>query len=396
MGGTAQAINLLTYSALYPNVVQPRHGIFVAQRLGQLLKDCPARSRVVAPVPWFPSKSKAFGQYGVHAAVPCEEELGGVHIYHPRFLAIPKLSWHIAPWLLYHATRSLVAELHRRDPIDVIDAHFFYPDGVAAVMLGRGLGVPVTITGRGSDITEMLNYALPRRWILWAANHAQALITVCSALRDRLVEVGVPGDNITVLRNGVDLERFAPVDRQAARSALGVERPMLLSVGNLIELKGHHLIIEALLDLPEHQLFIIGSGPERNALEKLTRKLGLEQRTQFVGLVPQAELLNYYGAADALILASSREGWANVLLESMACGTPVVATRVWGTPEVVAAPAAGILIDERSARGIADGVRRLFAALPARSATRSYAEGFSWKDTSRGQLEVFARARAAR
>lgn len=112
-----------------------------------------------------------------------------------------------------------------------------------------------------------------------------------------------------------------------------------------------------------------------------------------MGLVPQAELRNYYGAADALILASSREGWANVLLEAMACGTPVVATRVWGTPEVVAAPAAGVLIDDRSGPGIADGVRRLFENAPARADTRAYAENFSWQDTSRGQMEVFARAR---
>jgi glycosyltransferase involved in cell wall biosynthesis len=327
-GAADAALNLLTYSALYPNALQPRHGIFVAQRLAQLMKDCPVRSRVVAPVPWFPSQAKAFGQYGVYAAVPREEEAGGVRVYHPRFAVLPKLSWQVSPWLIYRATRTLVAALHRADPIDVIDAHFFYPDGVAAVMLGRELQLPVTITARGSDITEMLDYALPRRWILWAAEHAQALITVCAALRERLIEVGVAGEKITVLRNGVDLQRFTPVDRQAARNALGLSGPMLLSVGNLIELKGHHLIIEALRELPDHQLLIIGSGPERQALEKLAVRLGVEQRTRFVGLVPQAELRNYYGAADALILASSREGWANVLLEAMACGTPVVATRI--------------------------------------------------------------------
>jgi teichuronic acid biosynthesis glycosyltransferase TuaC len=387
------ALELLTYSALYPNSLQPRHGIFVAQRLKQLVQDCAARSRVVAPVPWFPSTAKAFGQYGVYASVPRQEQADGMQVYHPRFPVLPKVSWHVAPWLMYRATRNLVADLHRVQPFDVIDAHFFYPDGVAAVMLGRELGLPVTITARGSDITEMLNFALPRRWILWAAEHAQALVTVCSALRDRLMEVGVAGEKITVLRNGVDLDRFAPVDRASARAALGVDGPMLLSVGNLIELKGHHLILEALRQLPDHRLFIIGSGPDRQALEKLARKLGVDQRTRFMGLVPQAELRNYYGAADALILASSREGWANVLLEAMACGTPVVATRVWGTPEVVAAPAAGVLIDDRSGPGIADGVRRLFENAPARADTRAYAENFSWQDTSRGQMEVFARAR---
>ncbi len=391
MSAAERPLNLLTYSALYPNSLQPRLGIFVAQRLQQLLADCPVRSRVVAPVPWFPSTARVFGEYGVQAAVPAREEAGAVTVYHPRYPVIPRVSWHIAPWLQYLATRRLVARLHQIDPIDVIDAHFFYPDGVAATLLGRELGIPVTVTARGSDITEFPDHALPRRWILWAARRAQAVITVCAALRERLIELGADGDKITVLRNGVDLARFAPVDRIAARRALTIEGPTLLSVGNLIELKGHHLIIDALRELPEWKLMIIGAGPEHAALEQRARNAGLSDRVRLVGLVPQTELRNYYGAADILVLASSREGWANVLLEAMACGTPVLATRVWGTPEVVAAPAAGQLIDERSASGIAAGVRRLAAAPPPREATRTYAESFSWADTSQGQFDLFTR-----
>ena len=386
------ALELLTYSALYPNSLQPRHGIFVAQRLSQLMADCGVSARVMAPVPWFPSRAPMFGQYGVYAGVPREESYGGLQVFHPRFAVVPKLSWQISPWLLYQATRGLAARLHRARPYAVIDAHFFYPDGVAAVLLGRELGVPVTITARGSDITEMPDYRLPRRWIQWAGQHAQEIITVCAALRERLVELGVPGEKVTVLRNGVDLERFSPGDRRAARAALDIHGPMLLSVGNLIELKGHHLIIDALRALPEHTLLIIGSGPERQALERRAREQGVAHRTRFVGLVAQSELRQYYTAADALVLASSREGWANVLLEAMACGTPVVATRVWGTPEVVAAPAAGVLIDARSAVGIAAGVARLAAAALTREATRAYAENVSWRDTSVGQMEVFSRA----
>lgn len=390
------ALELLTYSSLYPNSLQPRHGIFVAQRLTQLIVDCGVSARVMAPVPWFPSRAPVFGQYAVYAGVPREEQHGGLQVFHPRFAVLPKLSWHLSPWLLYQATRAQAARLYRERPFDVIDAHFFYPDGVAAVMLGRELGVPVTITARGSDITDMPNYRFPRQWILWAACHVDEMITVCAALRDRLVELGADGAKITVLRNGVDLRRFSPCDRVAARTALKVQGPVLLSVGNLIELKGHHLIIDALRALPGHTLMIIGSGPERQALERRALDQGVAERTRFIGLVPQAELRHYYAAADALVLASSREGWANVLLESMACGTPVVATRVWGTPEVVAAPAAGVLMDERSAAAIAAGVTRLFANPPERAATRRYAEGFSWRDTSVGQIEVFSRARARR
>lgn len=107
--------------------------------------------------------------------------------------------------------------------------------------------------------------------------------------------------------------------------------------------------------------------------------------------MPQAKLRTLYSAVDCLVLASSREGWANVLLEAMACGTPVVATNVWGTPEVVATPEAGVLMDERSAGGIVRGVARLREALPTRGATRAYAEQFGWQPTTEGQLTLFRR-----
>lgn len=392
------ALALLTYTSLFPSVRQPRHGIFIEQRLRHLRAEYDVDCRVIAPVPWFPLTSERFGLYGVYASVPATEERDGVPVWHPRYAVVPKLSWHVSPWLMYRATRGLVARFARERRIDVIDAHFFYPDGVAALMIGRELGIPVSITARGSDISLMPDFPLPRRWILWAAAHADAIITVAAALRERLVSLGVDESRIRVLRNGVDLARFCPMPVEAVRQRHGIDGRLLLSVGNLIELKGHHLVIEALCELPDTSLIVIGEGPKRAALERLAERLGVAERVRFAGLVPQTELRDYYSAADIMVLASSREGWANVLLESMACGTPVLATRVWGTPEVVAAPAAGRLIDERSASAIAAGVRALLADAPTRAATRAYAEGFSWTATSHGQYELFSAlaARSAR
>jgi glycosyltransferase involved in cell wall biosynthesis len=162
-----------------------------------------------------------------------------------------------------------------------------------------------------------------------------------------------------------------------------------LTVGYLIERKGHHLVIEALQRLPQFQLVVVGSGPERKALDDLAQRLGVAERVQFVGTVPQSELYLYYSAADVLVLASSREGWANVLLEAMACGTPVVATRIWGTPEVVTAPVAGRLAGERTAGALSEAVRDLFGNLPSRSDVRRYAEQFGWAETTQGQIELF-------
>jgi glycosyltransferase involved in cell wall biosynthesis len=199
----------------------------------------------------------------------------------------------------------------------------------------------------------------------------------------------VPAVKVTTLRNGVDLELFSPGSQAAARARLGVSGKVLLSVGHLIERKGHHLVVEALALLPTCTLLIVGEGPERARLQALAAERDLAQRVRLVGEQPHALLPDYYRAADILVLASSREGWANVLLEAMACGTPVVATAVWGTPEVVADPAAGRLVRTRSPAGLAAGIAQVLADPPDRAATRRYAERFSWDITVDHQLALY-------
>jgi glycosyltransferase involved in cell wall biosynthesis len=298
----------------------------------------------------------------------------------------------LAPLLLYWASRRALGRLLVAGlAFDAIDAHYVYPDGVAAVWLGRHFGKPVVITARGSDVTELPDYAVPRWFIRRAVARADGLVGVSSALRDRLIELGADPARAVVLRNGVDTAAFHPVDRDAARAALGLTRPTLVSVGGLIERKGHHRTIEAMLALPDFCLLIVGEGPERAALEAQISSLGLAGRVRLLGPQPHARLPQFYGAADAMVLASSREGWANVLLESMACGTPVVASNIPGNPEVVREPAAGLVVENNTPAGIAAGVRRLFADPPARAATREYAERFGWDETSAGQLAMFRR-----
>ena len=292
------------------------------------------------------------------------------------------------------AIRRLIAEGY---DFDAIDAHYFYPDGIAAVWLGRCFNKPVVVTARGSDLHLIPKYPLPRRLIKSAAGAASGLITVCQALKDVLVDMGVPDFKVTVLRNGVDLALFRPpADRTALRARLGfVQEPVVLSVGNLIPLKGHDIAIHAISRLSGARLLIAGDGPEKPKLEQLAQRLGVAHRVTFLGTVPHHRLVDLYGAADILVLASSREGWANVLLESMACGTPVVATRVWGTPEVVTAPEAGTLIDERTPDALYAGICRLLSQNIRRELTRAYAERFGWDETTQGQIDVFERVIAA-
>jgi teichuronic acid biosynthesis glycosyltransferase TuaC len=219
--------------------------------------------------------------------------------------------------------------------------------------------------------------------ICWAAKHADAAITVCSALRDEVVALGVDPRRVTSLRNGVDLQLFRLTERSAGNPFT------LLTVGHLVPVKAQELIIGALPLLPGVRLVVAGDGPNRAMLKQLARSMKVAERVQFLGAVPQAALRSHYGAADAMVLASSREGWANVLLESMTCGTPVVASRVYGTPEVVAAPEAGVLMAERTPQGVAEAVNTLRANYPDRADTGRYAERFRWDDTTAGQLTIF-------
>ena len=388
-------LKILTFSTLFPSSVRPSHGIFVETRLRELLKSGQVESRVVAPVPWFPSRNARWGDYAKFAATPAREQRNGIDVRHPRYLLLPKVGMTSAPLTLALGARAAVQQLLDEGfDFDVIDAHYYYPDGVAAALLAKWFNKPLTITARGTDLNLIPQYPLPRRMIEWAARRAAGSIGVCAALMDVLRGWGHDPARLHVLRNGVDLERFRPLPQGQMRAEVGVEgEPLLLSVGHLIERKGHHVAIEALAELkktrPGARLVVIGEGEERAALTALAQRLGVADKVRLTGSLPNTELLKWYSAADVLLLCSSREGWANVLLESMACGTPVVATDIWGTPEVVAAPEAGQLVAQRTGAAFAASIEALQAAGVDRAATRRYAEGFSWQATTAGQLDLF-------
>ena len=384
---------ILTFSTLFPNVARPHHGIFTETTLRQQLATGEIEAKVVAPIPWFPLSHAVFGEYSIYAKVPVKSTRIGVEVFHPRYLALPKTNMYIAPFSLAQAARPVIARLIDEGyDFDVIDAHYFYPDGVAAALLGKYFDKPVVISALGTDINVIMNNRIARQMMLWASASAASVITVCEALKTKMVGLGMNGAAITPLRNGVDLELFQPVDRDAYHSALGMDGFTLLSVGHLHAGKGHHHVIIALAHMAGVSLMIAGSGVDRRKLEVLARNLGVADRVTFLGAMPQQQLRHYYGAADALVLASSREGWANVLLESMACGTPVIASAVGGTPEVIGSPAAGVLVPDGTPDSIVDGVRRLRAAYPDHAATRAYAEQFGWGETTRGQIHLLRKA----
>ncbi len=391
----ASRLRSLLFSTLFPSSVRPRHGIFVQTRLRELLGTGAVETRVVAPVPWFPSSHPRFGTYALHAGTPRREMLEGVEVLHPRYPLPPKVGMTVAPLTLalaaVPAVRRLIAEGF---DFDLIDAHYYYPDGVAAGLLARWFGKPFVVTARGSDLNLIAGYGLPRRMMQWAARHAVASIGVSQALVDLIGGWGIGPEKLHLMRNGVDLDRFQPLPKAQARARLGLGGgPMLLSVGNLVALKGHDLTIDAfaslLPEMPDARLVLVGEGAERERLQAQVQALSLADRVRFAGAIPNAELPLWYSAADLSVLSSSREGWANVLLESMACGTPVVATRRGGNPEVVSDRAAGRLVDVRDAPHIASSIRELLQSQPDPASVRAHASRFGWRATSQAQVDLF-------
>lgn len=382
-------MRVLTFTNLYPSAAQPRHGIFVEHRMRQLAASGRASIRVVAPVPWTPFARRWSAHHAQLARVASVEERHGIPVHRARFLAIPGVTSWINPLLMALGALSTVRKLQREQDFDVIDAHFVFPDGAAALLLGRWLGKPVVVTARGTDINAFPRYAVPRRWIRWVTRHADALITVSAALRQTWLDLGIEPQRVAVLRNGVDLTLFVAGDREAARTELGFTGPTLLSVGHLVADKGHQLLVDALQSIPDANAVIVGEGPLHAELLQRARDRGVEQRLRLMGNVSQTALARYYLAADVTVLASKSEGMPNVLLESLACGTPVIATAVGGNAEVVSSPVAGELIAERTAPAIAQAWSRMRAAGVDRQAVRHHAEQFGWAPTVTGLLQLF-------
>ncbi len=298
---------------------------------------------------------------------------------------------------MFLGTFTLVRRLHRKMKFDCIDAHYVYPDGLAATLLARLLKIPVIISARGTDINHFPKFRMIRPMIRWTLKQSDGLVGVCTALKDAMVEIGAQPAKVQVIGNGVDLQRFAPIDRAAARRKLGIseEGKIVVSVGSLIPRKGFQYLIPAFAKVaPRHpglQLYLVGEGNFRRELEGVVSKSGMQGRIHLVGNRANEELALWYSAAEVSCLVSSREGWPNVLLESMACGTPVVATRVWGVPEIIVSSELGIMV-EQNTEEIANGLERALQTQWDRTTLVQHARTRTWEVVAE-EVEDFLAAR---
>jgi teichuronic acid biosynthesis glycosyltransferase TuaC len=388
-------LRILTFTALFPNSVDPTYGIFIYQRSAHLAQRPGISVEVVSPVPWFPRWLK-IRRWRAASEIPSLEEFGALPVHHPRYFLVAKISMPLHGLLMFLGSLACVRRLNRTAKIDCIDAHFVYPDGFAAVLLGRALGVPVTVSARGTDINFFPSFRLIRPMIRWTLSRADRVIAVSRALKDAMVSLGADPNKILVIPNGVNADLFHPMDRMEAKRQLNLppQAPLLVSVGSLIRPKGHLTLIRAFARIapqhPELRLYILGEGPLRSELESLVRDLDLQDRVRLPGKRPNEELPKWFNAADASLLVSEREGWPNVVTESLACGTPVVASRVGGMPEILHSSELGILVDQ-TVEGVAMGIESALGKSWDREAISRQTRARTWS-TVAGELEaVFSR-----
>jgi len=390
---------LVVYSTLFPRSGRPNAGLFIRERMFRVAQHLPLV--VVSPQPWFPFQGMIrLWRPHFRPPAPRREVQEGIEVFYPRFLSVPGLAKGLDGFFMALGSLATMRGLKRRLGFDIIDAHFAYPDGYAATLLGRWLRCPVTVTLRGTEV-PLSRDAARRRRIVQALQRAVRVFSVSGSLRRHATGLGIDPAKIRVVGNGVDSDRFRPVAKADARRRLGLppDVPIIVSVGALVERKGFHRVIDCLPALIRchpglRYLVVGGASPEGDWTERLKTQvveLGLGEHVVFLGAVDPAELKVPLSAADLFVLATGNEGWANVFLEAMACGLPVVATDVGGNAEVVCRPELGEIITFGDQQALSDAIDRGLSKDWDRQAIIEHARANSWEIRVEVLIKEFVR-----
>jgi teichuronic acid biosynthesis glycosyltransferase TuaC len=390
-------MKILVFSSLYPNNVWANHGVFVKERISAVSRLNGCDVTVIAPVPYHPPIR--VGKRWGHSQVTRQEVIDGIPVYHPRYFMIPKISMPFHGAMMFLSVLRFVRKIQKQFDFDIIDAHYVYPDGFAAALLGRFFHKPVVVTARGSDINVFAHLRFIRWLLRYTLNSVDGVIAVSEALKRGIVGLGIPESKIAVVPNGVDPKKFHPLDKSEARETLGLpeDKKLLLSVGGLESVKGFDHLIGALKiliqEFRETDIFlvIVGEGELRSKLLRMIAERSLDAHVRLVGAVPHDQLRLWYSAADLFCLASRNEGWPNVINEALACGTPVVATAVGGIPEIIRSETLGLLTESDDGR-LAEKIRQALGRAWKRGEIACYMEQHSWDNTARSVVRNFETA----
>lgn len=379
-------LRILLITMLFPNKQEPEKSTFMlemAKRLSGL-----AEIKIIAPVrafPLLPSVRK----------IPLREEYNGFSVYHPRVFLPPKFFRFLHGFLYFLSVRKLAARLSGE--FDLILSPYLYPDGFAGVLTAKSLRKPVAIEARGCDVNLLTKYRTRRALIRYACKNANAVVTVNRALKERLVNIGVEDNKISVIQNGVDNDNFKPLDKKDCRLKLGLplNKKIVLFVGSLEKVKGVTWLIEAWRDLvktfgQEIFLILIGEGREKNKILQLIRAYNLHNSILMAGIKPHSSIPLWMNSCDVFTLPSIREGCPNVLLEALSCNKYVVASRVGGIPEIIKTADAGILVEPANAGSLSAGLKE---ALLSRAFNHTNKTGnlplMSWEKSALERVDLF-------
>lgn len=391
---------VLLFSSLYPSEAQPHAGLFIRERMMQVRPAIDAV--VVSPQPWFPFQSliRIFRpDYRPRRAH--REVQNGVEVFYPRFLSLPGFGRRLDGLMMALGSWRTVRAVMASSPSDLIDAHFAYPDGYAASLLARWLKLPFVVTLRGTE-PRLVRQSSIRRRVLLTLNRAARVVVVANSLRDAVVEAGADAGKIERVGNGVDAQRFRPIDRLAARRQLDIadDATVIVSVGGLVPRKGFHRVLDIMPELrlthPGILYLVIGGkspeGDYEDELREQAARLDLEDSVRFLGALSPDDLHVPLSAANLFVLSTQNEGWANVFLEAMACGLPVLTTRVGGNPEVVESPELGRLVPFGDGEALLREARVLLSDPLDAAPIRAHAEKNDWSTRVASLLDIYQRA----
>ncbi|QEF99619.1 Putative teichuronic acid biosynthesis glycosyltransferase TuaC [Stieleria maiorica] len=389
---TNNDLKVLVVSAAFPSTVDPTRGIFVYERI-RALSNLPGVSvRVISPTPWAPG-IRSIPKFEYFSKLPNSEVFHGITVDRPRYPLPPKIGGYFHPQLMSGSLLSAARRIHTQFQFDLVDAHWVYPSGAAAAKVARQFNVPVCMTGRGEDMTRFPSMPMKGKSIRRALRAADALIGVSRQISQAMIQHGAEAERVTTIANGVDIEKFRPLSSRASRQRLGLptDRKILLTVGDRLALKGFHVVIESLPQiLQQHPdaMYVCVGGPGRHGrdysdqIQALIQRLGLQDRVMIAGPQDHDSLVDWYNSADLYVLASSREGSPNVLLEALACGTPAVATTVGGATDEVIDGVTGFLMEQRTSETAANVITKALGRTWDRQAIRAGMEQRSWAHTA--------------
>ncbi|MCG8552014.1 MAG: glycosyltransferase [Desulfobacterales bacterium] len=390
---------ILSFSTSFPTNHDPIPGVFVKERVRNVDALPDFETKVIAPVPYFPPISK-FERWYKFSQIPKKETIDGLEVFRPRYFLVPKIGHYIHAASIAYASFPLVKKLQKNFDFDLIDAHFIFPNGVAAEMIARRLNKPFVVTCRGEDIEKFPALPYIGDQIRQTLKRADALVALSERIEKAMLANGADPKKITRIGNGVDCKKFTPVPKKDARKTLNLpqDRPVVISVGYRLELKGFHLLVDTIPKLlkkfPNLLVVIIGGvaswGEDYTpVIEERIKANQVENHVMLAGPRPPKEMHLWYSATDLFALLSSREGSPNVVMEATACGAPVLATSVGGIPEIINDPRLGHLIPERTVQDAAEGIEKALSADWDRKYIRNVTETRSWEGTANKVGRIF-------